>query len=49
MIPRRHTRTFITTAVNRLHTQQGRYAFCTMCIDVGQGIAAVMPARAIKQ
>ena len=28
-----------TTAINRLHTTGGRYALCTMCIGVGQGIA----------
>lgn len=31
-----------TTAVNRLHATQGRYALCTMCIGVGQGIALVL-------
>jgi acetyl-CoA acetyltransferase family protein len=31
-----------TTAVNRLHTIGGRYALCTMCIGVGQGIAMVI-------
>jgi acetyl-CoA acyltransferase len=31
-----------TTAVNRLHTTGGRYALCTMCIGVGQGIAVVL-------
>ncbi len=31
-----------TTAVNRLHTQGGRYALCTMCIGVGQGIAVIL-------
>jgi acetyl-CoA acyltransferase len=30
-----------TTAVNRLHATGGRYALCTMCIGVGQGIALV--------
>jgi len=29
----------VTTAVNRLHTTGGRYALCTMCIGVGQGIS----------
>ena len=29
----------VTTAVNQLHRSQGRYALCTMCIGVGQGIA----------
>ncbi|MDH5856370.1 3-oxoadipyl-CoA thiolase [Lampropedia aestuarii] len=31
-----------TTAVNQLHTLGGRYALCTMCIGVGQGIAMVI-------
>jgi 3-oxoadipyl-CoA thiolase len=31
-----------TTAVNRLHTLGGRYALCTMCIGVGQGIAVIL-------
>lgn len=31
-----------TTAVNRLHTTGGRYALCTMCIGVGQGIAVIL-------
>ena len=31
-----------TTAINRLHTSGGRYALCTMCIGVGQGIAMVL-------
>ena len=31
-----------TTAVNQLHATQGRYALCTMCIGVGQGIAVVL-------
>jgi len=32
----------ITTAVNQLHRTGGRYALCTMCIGVGQGIAVVL-------
>lgn len=32
----------ITTAVNQLHRKQGRYALCTMCIGVGQGIAMII-------
>ncbi|MFZ2305883.1 MAG: 3-oxoadipyl-CoA thiolase [Rhodoferax sp.] len=32
----------VTTAVNRLHTTGGRYALCTMCIGVGQGIALIL-------
>jgi acetyl-CoA C-acetyltransferase len=31
-----------TTAINRLHATQGRYALCTMCIGVGQGIALIL-------
>jgi len=31
-----------TTAINQLHRIQGRYALCTMCIGVGQGIALVL-------
>ncbi|MFL9925299.1 3-oxoadipyl-CoA thiolase [Herbaspirillum lusitanum] len=29
------------TAVNQLHRIKGRYALCTMCIGVGQGIAVI--------
>ncbi len=29
----------VTTAINQLHQIDGRYALCTMCIGVGQGIA----------
>ncbi len=32
----------VTTAVNQLHQTGGRYALCTMCIGVGQGIAIVI-------
>jgi 3-oxoadipyl-CoA thiolase len=32
----------VTTAVNQLHRTKGRYALCTMCIGVGQGIAIVL-------
>ncbi len=32
----------VTTAVNQLHRTGGRYALCTMCIGVGQGIALVV-------
>jgi acetyl-CoA C-acetyltransferase len=35
-----------TTAVNQLHRMNagrgGRYALCTMCIGVGQGIAVIL-------
>lgn len=31
-----------TTAVNQLHRSGGRYALCTMCIGVGQGIALIL-------
>ena len=32
----------VTTAVNQLRATQGRYALCTMCIGVGQGIALIV-------
>ncbi|MEL4177660.1 3-oxoadipyl-CoA thiolase [Roseateles sp. PN1] len=32
----------VTTAVNQLHHNGGRYALCTMCIGVGQGIALIL-------
>jgi acetyl-CoA acyltransferase len=32
----------VMTAVNQLHRVKGRYALCTMCIGVGQGIAVVL-------
>ncbi len=32
----------VTTAVNQLHQRGGRYALCTMCIGVGQGIALII-------
>ena len=32
----------VTTALYQLHRTQGRYALCTMCIGVGQGIAMVL-------
>jgi len=31
-----------TTAINQLERTKGRYALCTMCIGVGQGIAVVL-------
>jgi 3-oxoadipyl-CoA thiolase len=31
-----------TTAVSQLHATGGRYALCTMCIGVGQGIAVIL-------
>jgi len=31
-----------STAINRLHDTGGRYALCTMCIGVGQGIALIL-------
>ena len=31
-----------TTAVNQLHASGGKYALCTMCIGVGQGIATIL-------
>ncbi len=32
----------VTTALNQLECIQGRYALCTMCIGVGQGIALII-------
>jgi 3-oxoadipyl-CoA thiolase len=32
----------VTTALHQLHRTGGRYAMCTMCIGVGQGIAMVI-------
>ncbi|WP_309149085.1 3-oxoadipyl-CoA thiolase [Dasania sp. GY-MA-18] len=32
----------VTTAMYQLHRIQGRYALCTMCIGVGQGIAIII-------
>ncbi|PHZ85819.1 3-oxoadipyl-CoA thiolase [Paremcibacter congregatus] len=32
----------VTTAMYELHRRQGRYALCTMCIGVGQGIAMII-------
>ena len=32
----------VTTAVRQLQRTRGRYALCTMCIGVGQGIAMVL-------
>jgi 3-oxoadipyl-CoA thiolase len=32
----------VTTAINQLHKTKGRYALCTMCIGVGQGIAIII-------
>jgi len=32
----------VTTAVNQLHRQRGRYALATMCVGVGQGIALIV-------
>ena len=32
----------VTTALNQLEDTSGRYALCTMCIGVGQGIAMVI-------
>jgi acetyl-CoA acetyltransferase len=28
--------------MNQLHRTKGRYALCTMCIGVGQGIAMII-------
>jgi acetyl-CoA acetyltransferase len=32
----------VTTALYQLHRTGGRYALCTMCIGVGQGIAMII-------
>lgn len=32
----------VTTAINQLHQTGGRYALCTMCVGVGQGIALLL-------
>jgi acetyl-CoA acetyltransferase len=32
----------VTTAVRQLQRTGGRYALCTMCIGVGQGIAMIL-------
>lgn len=32
----------VATAINQLHRIKGRYALCTMCIGVGQGIALIL-------
>ena len=32
----------ITTALNQLEQSNGRYALCTMCVGVGQGVAIVI-------
>jgi 3-oxoadipyl-CoA thiolase len=32
----------VTTAINQLHRSGGRYALCTMCIGVGQGVALIV-------
>jgi acetyl-CoA acyltransferase len=32
----------VTTAMYQLHRTGGRYALCTMCIGVGQGIAIIL-------
>ena len=32
----------VTTAAYQLHSTKARYALCTMCIGVGQGIAAII-------
>ncbi|MGO2262566.1 3-oxoadipyl-CoA thiolase [Halomonas sp.] len=32
----------VTTALNQLENTEGRYALCTMCVGVGQGIALIV-------
>ena len=39
----------VTTAVNQLERGGGRYALCTMCIGVGQGIAMVVERVAAER
>ena len=36
----------VTTAINQLERTSGRYALCTMCIGVGQGIALILERMA---
>jgi len=35
----------VTTALNQLERIDGRYALCTMCIGVGQGIAIIIERK----
>ena len=32
----------LLTATHQLHETGGRYALCTMCVGVGQGMAAIL-------
>jgi acetyl-CoA C-acetyltransferase len=32
----------VTTAVNQLQSTRGRFALCTMCVGVGQGVAVII-------
>lgn len=32
----------VTTAINQLHRTRSRYALCTMCVGVGQGVALIL-------
>jgi acetyl-CoA acetyltransferase len=32
----------VMTAMYELHRRQGKYALCSMCIGVGQGIATLL-------
>jgi acetyl-CoA acetyltransferase len=32
----------VTTAINQLEHLDGRYALCTLCIGVGQGLAMII-------
>lgn len=32
----------VSTAVNQLHRSKGKYALCSMCVGVGQGIAIII-------
>src|SRR5207253_9251749 len=39
----------VTTAGNQLQRSGGRYALCTMCVGVGQGIAVVVYRLRLEQ
>jgi acetyl-CoA acyltransferase len=39
----------VAAAVNQLEQMNGRYALCTMCIGVGQGIAAILERYAASK
>ena len=39
----------MTTALNQLEQTGGRYALCSMCIGVGQGIALIIESLVMSQ